>query len=203
MASTTPQAAQIGQRLVVVGVTSSGKTTLASQLARQFALPHVELDALHWEPNWTPAPPDIFRERVTQALSGEAWVVDGNYSTVRELVWRHADTIIWLDYPLPLVLWRLARRTIWRITRQPELWNGNRETWRGTFFKSDSLFFWALKTSQRYRTEYPEVFARPEYAHLAVTHLRSPHATQHWLASLKTHQEYTALPGPGIIAQAE
>jgi adenylate kinase family enzyme len=194
IAASVSAPAQVGQRIVVVGVTSSGKTTLAGQLAQLCALPHVELDALHWEPNWMPAPPDAFRQRVTQALSGDAWVVDGNYSQVRDLVWPRADTIIWLDYPLPLILWRLLRRTIWRITRRPELWNDNRETWRGTFFSRDSLFFWALKTHKRWHTEYPALFARPEYAHLAIAHFRSPRAARQWLASLKSQRAEDQVP---------
>ncbi|HLV98597.1 MAG TPA: hypothetical protein VKT82_07970 [Ktedonobacterales bacterium] len=175
---------QVGQRIVVVGVTGSGKTTLASQLAACQGLLHVELDALHWEPNWTPAPPDVLRTRVNHALDGAGWVVDGNYSVIRDILWPRADTLIWLDYPLPLILWRLWWRTLWRITRHPQLWNGNRETWRGTFFSSNSLFFWALQTHKRYRREYPQLFARPEHAHLTIARFRSPRATQQWLTSL-------------------
>jgi adenylate kinase family enzyme len=126
------------------------------------------------------------RERVARAISGDRWVIDGNM--VRDLVWLRADTIIWLDYPLPLLLWRLTRRTIWRTTRQPELWNGNRETWRGTFFSRDSLFIWVFKLYKQRRREYPLLFARTEYANLAVIRFRSPRATERWLASLKTHQ---------------
>jgi len=102
---------KLGRRIVVVGTTGSGKTTLAGELARRLEVPHVELDALHWEPGWTEAPTDLFRERVTHALSGEAWVADGNYSAVRDIVWSRADTIVWLDYSLPTMLYRLARRT--------------------------------------------------------------------------------------------
>ncbi len=177
---------QVGQRIVVVGVTGSGKTTLAQQLAARQRLPHVELDALHWDAHWTPAPPAVFRRRVDQALGGERWVVDGNYHVVRDIVWQRADTLIWLDYPLPLILWRLWCRTVRRTASRVELWNGNRETWRGAFFSRDSLFIWALKTHQRRQREYPELFASPEYAHLAIARFGSPRATQQWLSNLKT-----------------
>jgi adenylate kinase family enzyme len=75
-----------GQRISVVGTTGSGKTTLARQVAQHFQIPHIELDALHWEPSWTAALPQVLRNRVTEALSGERWVVDGNYSAVRDIV---------------------------------------------------------------------------------------------------------------------
>ncbi len=181
---THPPPDQPGQRIIVVGTTGSGKTTLARQLAERRALPHVELDALHWGPNWTEAPTEVFRERVGAAFSRDGWVTDGNYHAVRDLVWGRGDTLIWLDYSLPLILWRLFKRGIWRSATRTELWNGNRETFRGQFLSRDSLFVWALKSYQRRRREYPELFARPEYAHLAVIHLRSPRATRRWLAGV-------------------
>jgi shikimate kinase len=117
----------LGHRIVVVGTTGSGKTTLAGELAQRLEVSHVELDALHWEPHWVEAPIEIFRERVVHAVSGEAWVTDGNYSAVRDIVWSCADTIVWLDYSLPTILYRLARRTFRRIFTREELWNGNKE----------------------------------------------------------------------------
>ncbi len=143
---------------------------------------------------------------MSAALGGERWVVDGNYHQVRDIIWQRADMLIWLDYPLPLVLWRLWWRTLWRTIRQPELWNGNRESWRGAFFSRDSLFIWALETHKTRRKEYAEVLATPAYAHLAVGRFRSPRDTEQWLARLKAQEEaqreYTGLPGPGNTAQA-
>ncbi|HUS15625.1 MAG TPA: adenylate kinase [Chloroflexia bacterium] len=170
--------------MVVVGSTGSGKTTLARQLAAWSGVPHVELDALHWDPGWTEAPLEVFRARVTAALAGPAWVVDGNYSAVRDLVWPRADTIIWLDYGLPHILGRLVRRTVHRVVSQEELWNGNRESLRGAFFSRDSLFIWALQTYGRRRREYPVLLSAAEHAHLRVLHFHTPRATRAWLAGL-------------------
>nr|MBF6590244.1 hypothetical protein [Ktedonobacterales bacterium] len=99
-----------GQRIAVLGTSGSGKTTLAAALAHRLAVPHVELDALHWGPDWTPTPTAVLRERVAAALHGDGWVVDGNYSALRDTIWSRADTLVWLDYSLPLVLARLTRR---------------------------------------------------------------------------------------------
>jgi adenylate kinase family enzyme len=77
---------------VVIGATGSGKSTLAERLAARLGGAYVELDALHWEPHWTEAAPDVFRERVERATAGARWVVAGNYGRVRDLVWPRADT---------------------------------------------------------------------------------------------------------------
>ncbi len=74
-------------RVAVVGTSGTGKTMLASRVARRLGIPHVELDALYWEPGWSEVSTPVFRERAGQALQGDAWVVDGNYSKVRDLVW--------------------------------------------------------------------------------------------------------------------
>ncbi|WP_315788208.1 AAA family ATPase [Fischerella sp. JS2] len=171
------------QRICVVGTTGSGKTTLARQIQQRLNIPHVELDYLHWEPNWTEVADDIFQQRVSQALSGDSWVVDGNYSKVREIIWRKADTIVWLDYAFVLTMSRLLKRTFWRVVTQQPVCNGNRETWKTTFSR-DSILLWGLNTYHKRRKEYPILFSQPEYAHLQVVHLRSPQAAQDWLFSL-------------------
>ncbi len=121
--------AAVGRRIVIVGSTCSGKTTLARALSRRLGLPHKEPDALQWDTGWTPARPHVFRDRVEQALSADVWIADGNYSVLRDLVWSRADTLIWLDYSLMVILRRLTVRTSLRISKQTELWNGNVEHW--------------------------------------------------------------------------
>jgi adenylate kinase family enzyme len=169
-----------GQRIAIVGTSGSGKTTLARTLAARLGMPHVELDALHWGPGWTPSSEEEMRPRVVAALDGETWVVDGNYSKVRNLIWPRADTLIWLDYALPLVLARLTRRTLWRIVRRERLWNENREELRHLIAR-DSIFVWALQSHPRHRRQYPELLARVEHAHLTIIRLRSPGETTRWL----------------------
>lgn len=167
----------------VIGTSGSGKTTLARVLARRMGVPHVELDARHWEPNWTMAQRETLRERVSQALTSDGWTVDGNYSAVRDIIWSRADTVVWLDYSLPVVLSRVVSRTARRIVFRVELWNGNRER-LSALFTRDSIIWWALSSYHRRRREYPALFQRPEYAHLRVIHLRSPREARAWLTSI-------------------
>jgi adenylate kinase family enzyme len=180
MVSTQRGASVPGQRIAIIGSGGAGKTTLARALSARLGLPHVELDALHWGPGWMPSSAEELRPRVAAALASEAWVVDGNYSQVRDLIWPRADTLIWLDYALLLVLTRLTRRTVGRIVRRERLWNENREEVRHLLAR-DSIFLWVIQTHPRHRRQYPELLVRPEHAHLVVIRLRSPRETARWL----------------------
>lgn len=174
-----------GPRIVVVGTTGSGKTTTALRLTQLLNLPHIELDAIHWLPNWVEVEREAFRQRVTEAISGPAWVVDGNYSKASDLVWARATTLVWLDYDLPVIFWQLFQRTFKRVVTQEVLWNGNRERFREAFFSRDSLFLWALQSQPRQRKTYPERLSSPEYAHLQVLHFRTRRETARWLAEVE------------------
>ncbi|MBI5945830.1 MAG: adenylate kinase [Chloroflexi bacterium] len=179
------------QRITIVGTTSSGKSTLAKQLAEKIGGDFIELDALHWEPNWTEAKIEVFRERVEKATSSQVWVVAGNYHVVRDLVWSRAQAVIWLDYPLPLLFWRLLTRTIRRWVTREELWNGNREKlwWHFKIWSEESLFHWLFKTYWRRKREYPLLFAQPENSHLKILHFTNPFETDDWLSNTLFHPQ--------------
>jgi adenylate kinase family enzyme len=168
-------------RIVVTGASGSGKTTLSGRLARLLGIPHVELDALHWGPNWTPAPKEAFREKAAFALSGDAWVSDGGYSALRDIVWTRANALVWLDYPLPLIVNRLVMRTLHRTVGRHELWNGNRESFVEAFFSRESLFLWAIRKHREYREHYPALLESVEFAHLRSIRFRHPFETERWI----------------------
>ena len=171
-------------RIVVIGRTGSGKTTLARELAAALDVPHVELDALYFGPRFSTVPLSVLRERTSAAVAGDRWVTDGNKSAVRDLVWPRADTIIWLDYPLVVSLWRLGRRALWRasVLREEAAEAGGKTGLPRQFLSAARGVLLALRTHMRQRREYPRMFAEPENQHLAVVRLRSPRATRRWLA---------------------
>ena len=172
------------QRIVIIGNSATGKTTLARELAATFGCPHIERDAIQWGAGWQKASDTEFRARVTEAIQGDRWVADGNFSRVRDIVWGRADTLIWLDYPLWFILGRLIRRSWKRVRDQEDLWNGNHETW-GHLLGRDGVFMWTLKAHFRHRSEYPVLLQELQFKHLQVIRLRSMKATREWVEQLK------------------
>lgn len=142
------------QRIVIIGTSCSGKSTLARQLSQQLSIQYIELDELHWLPDWQERDVADFRHLVTEAVAGESWVVDGNYSCVRDILWPHATLIVWLNYPLLTVLFQAVKRTLMRtITRQP-VCAGNTETFWRALLSRDSIIRWILQTHYEYQREY-------------------------------------------------
>lgn len=172
-------------RVIVVGPSGSGKTTLARELAAKVAVPHTELDALWWDPNWTETGEDRFRARVTPVVAGDRWVIDGNYFSVgmRELAWPRADTIVWLDFTRRLTIARIVRRTIRRSVTRTELWSGNREH-LGTILGRDELLRFAWRNFDKYRTRYAAIGDDPTLSHLTVVRLENPRTTRAWLTTI-------------------
>jgi adenylate kinase family enzyme len=169
------------ERIVVIGMSGSGKTTLARQLGQKLGLPHIEIDAIHWQAGWQMLPEDQLIEQLDSATSGPRWVVDGNYSVVRQLVWDRADTLVWLDYSFPLTLWRITRRTIGRASSQQELWNTNREHWRQVFSR-DSMIWWVVRMYHKRQRQWRGLV--PQFPHLSVHRFRYPDQTEGWLHAL-------------------
>lgn len=172
------------RRVAVVGVSGAGKSHLAARLAGALGVPHVELDAIFHQPGWTPLERGEFRRRVAERLHGDGFVIDGNYSTVRDLVWGAADTVVWLDYPRRRVMVALARRTLGRMLLRRELWNGNRERPRDVLRLWDaerSIVAWAWTRHSAYVERYQAAMADPANARLEFVRLRSRREADAWL----------------------
>ncbi|MGH2378813.1 MAG: hypothetical protein ACRDGT_10095 [Candidatus Limnocylindria bacterium] len=175
------------QRVSVIGSSSgAGKTIFGRRLAARLALPFIELDAIHWGPGWSALSPEPFREQVLKALPADGWVVDGNYGKLGGLVWDSADTLIWLDIPLHVALWRILTRTLRRIRTGEDLWpgTGNRETIRNAFFARDSLLLYAVRTYRRRKRRWEEYARTGKWAHLTLHRFPSNAEADSWLASL-------------------
>jgi adenylate kinase family enzyme len=171
-------------RVSVVGIPGSGKTTVGRRLAASFGIPFVELDSIFHQPGWVELPVDDFRKRVTEALTAPAWVVDGNYSAVRDLVWQRADTVVWLDLPRRRVMYRIILRTVRRALTRERLWNGNREP-LSNFYRLDptkNIIRWTWVKYADCIERYGAAMQDPAYSHLTFVRLRSQHEVDAFLA---------------------
>ncbi len=177
------------RRIAVTGTSGSGKTTFALELAGRLGVPCVELDALFWQPGWVEPELEAFRARVREVTAGEGWVLDGNYSRVRDLFLGRAGTVVWLDLPLLTCLWRVARREVRRARTREDLWgSGNHGSWRKLVAR-DSLLWWTLTTHRRRRRENEAAFAPAARAGVRVLRFRSSSAADTWLARLAPARE--------------
>lgn len=174
------------KRVVIIGTSCSGKTTFARDLAQRLRTQHIELDSIHWKPNWIPTPKEEFRSLAQDAVAPEAWVLDGNYSAVRDIVWARATTLIWLNYPFHIVARRALSRTFQRVFYRQVMWSGNRETFRKSFLSKDSILWWVLTTHRRRRREYPRLFQESQHRHLEIIMFSSTSEADKFLQSINS-----------------
>ncbi|HEX3841489.1 MAG TPA: hypothetical protein VHU85_11900 [Acidimicrobiales bacterium] len=174
------------RRVSVVGNSGSGKSWLAARLAARLGVPYIELDAVFHLPNWTELPADEFRRQVADLTATGGWVVDGNYLNGRDVVWGRADTVVWVDPPRALVTFRVVSRSLGRVLRRRELWNGNREHWRNLLSTdpAKSIIAWSWTQHQAYRDRYSATMTDPAWANLTFIRLRSASDREKLLSSV-------------------
>jgi adenylate kinase family enzyme len=100
------------RNVLVIGSSGAGKSTFARQLADRLGIEAIHLDAAFWKPGWIESDYDDFRERISQLAVRDTWVMDGNYSKTLDLRLPYADTLIYLDVPRHVCLWRVSRRVV-------------------------------------------------------------------------------------------
>ena len=163
---------------IIASASGCGKTTFGQALAARLGVSFHELDAIHHQAGWTELDADELRRRVGPLVASDAWVIDGSYrSKLGDLVLEAADTVVWLDLPRRVWLPRLLARTLRRLVTREELWNGNRESLRGAFFR-DSVVRHALRNEKPRRQRYPRDLAR-----FRVARLRTPREVEAFLHS--------------------
>jgi adenylate kinase family enzyme len=173
--------AGVADRILVYGVTGSGKTTMAREIAARTGLPWHEVDNLTWEPGWVIVPADEQRRRVGAICAGERWILDTAYGAWLEMPLARVELIVALDYPRWRSLWRLIRRTLLRNLDHKPICNGNTESLRQTFSRN-SIILWHFQSFARKR-ERIRAWAADESGP-SVVRLTSPAAAQRWLDRL-------------------
>jgi adenylate kinase family enzyme len=103
----------VAKRILILGPSGAGKSTLARRIGARLGLPVVHLDTFHWNPGWIESEVRRFRERLAEAAAGDAWVMDGNYTSHLDLRLPRTQAVIWLDLPRYVYF----SRTVWRSMR--------------------------------------------------------------------------------------
>lgn len=168
-------------RINVVGTSGSGKSTFARRIAEELKVPYIEMDALFWKPNWTESTDEEFFPRLEKALSSDEWVLDGNYSRTQPIVWERVQTVVYLDLPFHIVIFRIIYRSLIHGLHRTELWAGNRATIRKNFLSRDSIILYAISSFHRFRKRYEGLFSKPEHSHIRFVRLRSNKEVEHFI----------------------
>lgn len=171
----------------MVGSPGSGKSTLARELASVLGVRHLELDSVYHQAGWTPLSAEEFKQAIAARAAEDGWVIDGNYSAVRPIVWAYADTVLWLDPPRRAVMRRVTWRTLRRVAVREELWNGNRERWRNffTWDPKESIISWTWHKYADYQARYSAAAIDPANAHLTFIRLASRGDVTRFLAEAR------------------
>lgn len=176
------------RRVSVVGVSGSGKSVLGRALADALDAPYLELDAIYWGADWTPASDEQFAAAVEERTSAGSWVIDGNYTRVRQLIWSRADTVVWFDLARYVVMVQVGQRTLRRLVRREELWNGNRQEWREVMRRDPdrNIVVWAWQNHPRYRALFAAAATDPANAHLRFVRIRSRDDARRLLTAVRS-----------------
>ncbi len=167
------------QRVLVAGITGSGKTTYATELGRRLDLPVHSMDALFHGPGWEPIP--TFADDVAEVVDGDRWIFDSHgYSEVQELMWARADTVIWLAYPRRVAATRVTRRSFARAWTRDPVFNDNVETFRSWLDPEHPVqWVWTHYDSRRRNLELH--FADPRFAEITKVRFARPVSAQRWM----------------------
>ncbi|MFK7773640.1 MAG: DNA topology modulation protein [Saprospiraceae bacterium] len=100
------------KRIMIIGCSGSGKSTFSKKLNELTQIPIVHLDQKYWKPNWTESSEEEWRKTISEVVKKDQWIMDGNYSGTWDLRIPRADTIIFLDQPTYVCLYRVTKRII-------------------------------------------------------------------------------------------
>jgi adenylate kinase family enzyme len=173
-------------RFAVVGTTGVGKTTLARSISQCLSIPHVELDGIYHQAGWKRLPEAQFRVRIIEEVGRPDWVIDGNYSEVRDLVWGAADLVMFLDYPRSIIMSRVIRRSLTRAAVRRQLWNGNRESFKSLLSRDPekNIIRWASAGVDTLHERYVSAMEDPKWSRLNFVRLTDPRQAAAFLAAL-------------------
>lgn len=179
------------KRINVVGTSATGKSTFSRALSEKLGLHYIELDNLFWLDDWQECPDEVFFAKIESEVqkATQGYVIDGNYTRAIPVKWAEIDTVIWLDLPFSVNLYRSVKRAIQRAWTQRNLWpDSNNQESLLRMFGRDSIIGWMIKTHAKNRQKYLKMMQMPEYQHIQWIHLRTPKQVKRFLDQLSVEQ---------------
>ena len=170
-------------RINIIGTAGSGKSTFGKSIAEKLNAPYIQIDELHWKPNWEESADEEFFPKLEKALSRDSWVLDGNYTRTIPIKWKRVQMVVYLDLPFHVVLYRIVKRSLLRGIKNEELWHGNRETVWKHLFTRDSMILWTIRSFHKNREKYTELFATKEYSHINFVRLRTKKEVENFVTN--------------------
>lgn len=175
-------------RIIVVGNSGSGKTTVALAIASALGLPYLEMDSVRHRDGWDSVEGDEFSGIVSRFAQQDRWVIDGNYTSLgtRDVLWPRADTIVWLDLPRWRIMPRVVLRTLRRIVTREVLWDGPREPWTNLYSLDPyrNIVVWAWTRYRHVREKFELAIEEGAWDQATLFRLRTPAEVRAFLAEL-------------------
>ena len=165
------------RRVLVNGRCGAGKTTVSRKLSELLDVPLYHLDQLHWKHGWIEGSKAELYDALVPIIAQDRWLIDGNYGSTMDLRLSNADTVIYLDYPIPLCFWRALKR-VWQFRgkSRPDMTEGCPERFDFEFFHYIAMWNWNAR---------PLTERLLDGHHNKVHRFKKPAALQSWLTTLE------------------
>jgi adenylate kinase family enzyme len=110
------------KKIAIIGSGGTGKSTLARELGEILKLPVYHLDTLYWKPGWVKTPIEEWEKVMVNLVSKDKWIIDGSFEKTLDIRLKQADTVIFLDYPTYISLFRFIKRYLkYRGKSRPDI----------------------------------------------------------------------------------
>jgi adenylate kinase family enzyme len=138
------------KKVLIIGSSGAGKSTLSKKLSEKTGLKIIHLDKIYWKPNWTEPEKNEWKRTLVKVMQDEAWIMDGNYSGTLDLRLPACDTVIFLDMPPAVCVYRVLKRVAFSYKKtRSDMAEGCPEKFDWEFLK----WIWDFENRSKWKME--------------------------------------------------